>query len=236
VSGPTISAGLRTFVEEVPVERRAILEFVAAAARAIPEGARVLDAGAGDAPYSELFAHTELRTSDWSNSPHEGGRSADIVAPLHSLPVPDGSFDAVLCTQVLEHVPDPAVVLSELCRVLVPGGSLWLSVPFVGQLHEEPFDFFRYTEYGLRSLVEAAGFTDVRVEPIGGYFSSLGLLLHACGLSIGVEASGRDLPRRALAAACRRAGTILPRLDRLDRRRALPLGYTCRAAKGESAL
>jgi SAM-dependent methyltransferase len=232
LNGPS-SPGLHAFVNEVPVERRAILDFVTAAAGAIPAGARVLDAGAGDAPYRHLFAHCDYRTSDWANSPHAGARGADLVAPLDALPVPDGSFDAVLCTQVLEHVPDPAAVLAELRRVLVTDGSLWLTVPFVGQLHEEPFDFFRYTQYGLRSLVEQAGFTEVAVEPIGGYFSSVALLLHACGLSIGVEATGRDLPRRALAAACRGIGTLLPALDRLDRRRALPLGYTCRAVNRE---
>ena len=219
------------FVDEVPLERRAILDFVASAGRAIPAGARVLDAGAGDAPYRGLFSHCDYRTSDWSNSPHAGGRAADVVAPLHELPVPDGSFDAVLCTQVLEHVPDPGAVLAELHRVLAPGGSLWLTVPFVGQLHEEPYDYFRYTGYGLRSLVEGAGFTGVAIEPIGGYFASLGLLLHACGLSIGVEATRRDLPRRLLAAACRAVGSALPRLDRLDRRRALPIGFTCRAQR-----
>lgn len=230
---PQATPDLAAFVSEVPVERRAILDFVTAAGRATAAGARVLDAGAGDAPYRGLFAHCEYRTSDWSGSPHAGGRGADIVAPLHALPVPDRSFDAVLCTQVLEHVPDPASVLAELSRVLVPGGCLWLTAPFVGQLHEEPYDYFRYTAYGLRSLVEGAGFTAVVVEPIGGYFSSLGLLLHSCGLSIGVNATRADLHRRLLAGACRALGGLLPRLDRLDRRRALPLGYTCRAVSGE---
>ena len=228
---PPVPPEIAAFVDEVPLERHAILDFVTGAARALPAGARVLDAGAGDAPYRALFAHCDYRTSDWSNSPHAGGRAADVVAPLDALPVPDASFDAVLCTQVLEHVPDPAAVLAELHRVLAPGGSLWLTVPFVGQLHEEPFDYFRYTGHGLRTLVGSAGFTGVAVEPIGGYFSSLGLLLHACGLSIGVEPTRADLRRRVLAGACRVLGRALPRLDRLDRRRALPVGFTCRALK-----
>jgi SAM-dependent methyltransferase len=229
----TVSPRLAAFVGEVPAERRAILAFLRAAAEATPPGATVLDAGAGEAPYRELFAHCDYRTSDWAKSPHAGGRNADVVAPLDVLPFEHGAFDAVICTQVLEHVPYPAAVLLELRRVLSPGGRLWLTVPFVGQLHEEPYDYFRYTAYGLRSLVEDAGFSDVVVEPVGGYFSSLGLLLHGCGISIGVEATRADLPRRLLAAVLRALGRGLPGLDRLDRRRALPLGYTCRALSGD---
>ena len=228
---PGTSERLRAFVAEVPLERRVILDLAAGAARALEPGARVLDAGAGEGPYRELFGHCDYTSTDWSHSPHPGAHGADIIAPLDALPLPDASFDGVLCTQVLEHVADPSAVLAELHRVLVPGGSLWLSVPFVGQLHEEPFDYFRYTGYGLRTLLEGAGFAAFEVEPIGGYFSSLGLLLHACGLSIGVESTRADLPRRLLAGACRAIGALLPRLDRLDHRRALPLGYTCRAVR-----
>jgi SAM-dependent methyltransferase len=227
-----VSSGeLDAFVAQAPVERRRILAFVARAAAQTPAGARVLDAGAGDAPYRELFRGCEYRTADWAQSPHAGGRSADVVAPLDALPLGDDSFDAVLCTQVLEHVARPDAVLAELRRVLVPGGRLWVTVPFVGELHEEPHDYWRYTSHGLGRLVEEAGFADVAVEPLGGYFTALATLAWNGGASLGVGADARDLPRRVLAAALRGAARGLPRLDRLDRRRALPVGWACSARR-----
>jgi SAM-dependent methyltransferase len=224
-------SGLAEFVAQAPVERRRILEFVSRAAAQTPGGARVLDAGAGDAPYRELFGGSDYRTVDWAQSPHAGGRSADVVAPLDALPLADASFDVVLCTQVLEHVARPAAVLGELRRVLVPGGRLWVTVPFVGELHEEPHDYWRYTSHGLREVVETAGFAEVTVEPLGGYFTALGTLAWNGGASLGVTAEPRDLPRRALAAALRGAARALSRLDRLDRRRALPVGWGCSARR-----
>jgi SAM-dependent methyltransferase len=226
-----LSPELHAFVAEAPLERRAILALMARAAGASAPGARVLDAGAGEAPYRELFAHTRYVTCDWEHSPHPGGRQADIVAPLNRLPLDSGSFDAVLNTQVLEHVADPKAVLAELSRVLVQGGTLWMSVPFVGELHEEPFDFYRYTSHGLRWLLGEAGFDDVRVEPMGGYFSTLAQLSRNCGLIIGAGTERSDVGRRAVAAAGRAAARVLPRLDRLDRRRALPLGWTVTARR-----
>ena len=151
------------------------------AAAAAPAGARVLDAGAGDAPYRELFAHTDYKTTDWTESPHPGARSADIIASLDALPVEDASFDVVLCTQVLEHVAEPARVLAELRRVLRDGGELWLTVPFVGELHEEPHDHYRYTSYGLQGLCERAGFGEVRTWPLGGYFTAMAQLARNMG-------------------------------------------------------
>jgi SAM-dependent methyltransferase len=225
------SDALRAFIAESPIERPLVADFVQRAATAIPAGARVLDAGAGEAPYRELFAHTRYVTSDWSLSPHPGARQADVIAPLSELPLEDSSFDHVVCTQVLEHVADPVAVLSELRRVLAPGGSLWLTVPFVGELHEEPHDYFRYTSHGLRSLCERAGLGAVAVEPLSGYWTTLGQMARNCGLATGVAGRRSGLGRRALALVMLGVSRLLPRLDRLDRRRALPLGYGCRALR-----
>ena len=86
----------------------------------------------------------------------------DYVCDLASIPVEDGRFHHVLLTQVLEHIPDPATVLAELHRVLKPGGTLWLTAPLFYAEHEKPYDFFRYTQFGLRHLLEGAGFTCAR--------------------------------------------------------------------------
>lgn len=224
---PSVSSRLREFTD-VSLARPIILAFVSRAARETPSGARILDAGAGECPYAELFHHCEYVAADWAKSIHAGGRPVDIVAPLDRLPVEDGSFDAVLSTQVLEHVQDPQAVLSELRRVLVGEGKLWLTAPLVGELHEEPYDFFRYTSHGLRALVEGAGFAEIEVAPVGGYFTTLGQLLRNFdGATTG--AGHRGLGRRLVGAAMWRAGPVLRRLDRFDTRRALPLGWTCRA-------
>jgi SAM-dependent methyltransferase len=215
---------LRAFVAESPLNRSHLVAFVAEAARSLPAGSRVLDAGAGAAPYRELFGHVRYRTSDWARSVHSEARTSDIVAPLDELPVEDGAFDAVLATEVLEHVEDPLAVLGELHRVLAEGGRLLLTVPFVWELHEEPHDFFRYTPYGLRALLDRAGFEVLDLRPFGGCFSTLGSVLHNLG-----SMSGQDVRApaagRALLQAVARVGVALGRLDRLDRRRALPLGY-----------
>ena len=76
-------------------------------------------------------------------------------------------------TEVLEHVRHPESVLAELGRVLAPGGRLCLTVPFVWPVHEEPYDFFRYTPFALCDLLEAHGFRDVRLEPTSGFLSTL---------------------------------------------------------------
>ncbi len=226
---PGAQSELVRFVAESPLARTGIRAFLQLRARTLPAGARVLDAGAGEAPYRVLFEHCRYVRTDWEQSDHAGAHESDVLAPLHRLPLEDGSFDIVVNTQVLEHVDNPSAVLREFWRVLVPGGELWLTAPFVWELHEEPHDYFRYTSHGLRSLVEGAGFSAVEIEPIGGYFSTVAQLLSHCGSSTGLDRGG--FVGRAVTALMWRAARPLARLDRLDRRRVLPLGYTCRARR-----
>jgi SAM-dependent methyltransferase len=232
--GPAYPDSLRMFIAESPLHRTAIASEVARSAAALDGGSCVLDAGAGTAPYRPLFAHCDYVTQDWPQSMHTG-RSPDILADLHALPVGDSTFDFVLCTEVLEHVNDPFRVLSELQRVLRPGGQLLLTTPFVLELHEEPYDFFRYTPDALYVLVGSAGLHVDRVAPLTGWWSTLAQTLRHGGLAT----RPRDRPARP---ATRVAGAIMlglsvplarwaPTLDRLDQRRALPLGIVCEATR-----
>lgn len=230
------SSQLEAFIAISPIQRRPIADAVEAFAASLAPGTIVLDAGAGQAPYRDAFSHCDYRTQDWPDSVHAGDRAHDIVCDLHQIDAPDAEFGAVLLTEVLEHVTDPALVLSELARVTRPGGRILITVPFVGELHEEPHDFYRYTSHGLRMLLDGAGYTDVEVGPLTGWFTMLAhLLLHEHNSTAGPDIRA-TVPERMLSGLLRVASAILrrvgPRLDRrIDRRRALPLGWAATATR-----
>jgi SAM-dependent methyltransferase len=226
-----LSEGLRKFTEEAPWERGPILDFVMRAADSTKPGSRVLDVGAGDAPYRELFEHVEYVTTDWEQSPHEDAQAADVIAPGDDLPLDDESFDAVLCTQVLEHVPRPAAMLAELHRVLRPGGRLFLSAPLVWELHELPHDYFRYTAPGLESLASGAGFEDVHAEPRNDCFTTLAQLMRNAGHVMGRAPDGLDERREQAGAALAELADQVAALAPLDAARIFPLGYSLTAAR-----
>jgi len=94
-----------------------------------------------------------------------------------NLPFKSGAFDTVLTTQVLEHVPEPHIVFSEVARVLKQGGTMMATVPQTWGLHEEPFDYYRYTKYGLTYLAEKNGLKVETVVARGGFFAMAGQLL-----------------------------------------------------------
>jgi SAM-dependent methyltransferase len=219
------SPRLAAFLDESPLARPNIAAFVRRAAASLPDGARVLDAGAGTGPYRELFARQHYTSTDWANTPHPEGLRADVIAPIHDLPLDTESFDCVICTEVIEHVADPVAALSELRRVLSPRGTVWVTAPFVWEFHEEPYDFFRYTRHGLRSVLERAGFAQVEVTPFGGCFTTLAQLLQNLGSIAGASGPAAPAGRRAVSEALRRAAPALARLDRCDRRGVLPLGH-----------
>jgi ubiquinone/menaquinone biosynthesis C-methylase UbiE len=147
--------------------------FLARAGQAVQPGELVLDAGAGRAPYRSLFAHARYETADFLAVKGKKYVKPDYVCDLAEIPVADARFDHVVLTQVLEHVPDPAAVLAELHRVLRPGGTLWLTAPLFYAEHERPYDFFRYTQFGLRRLLEGAGLEVVEIEWMEGYLGTL---------------------------------------------------------------
>jgi SAM-dependent methyltransferase len=226
-----VSEALRKFVEEVPYERRAIYDFVAAAARSLQAGSKVADVGAGDAPYRELFSHTRYTTIDWEGSEHADAAGSDIIATADAIPVDDSSFDAVLLTQVLEHVPDPGAVLKELHRILVPGGRLFLSAPLAWELHEIPYDFYRYTRFGLEHLAAAAGFAEIEVEPRNDCFTTVAQLLLNLRAAMGRAPDGLDARREEASRVLEELAGELAALAPLDVSRILPLGYTLRARR-----
>ena len=93
--------------------------------------------------------------------------AADIHGTADDIPLEDDSVDTILCTQVLEHVKRPWIAISEMHRVLRTDGALILTVPQYWPLHEEPHDYFRFTTYGLRSLLDDVGFTIVEMHGEG---------------------------------------------------------------------
>lgn len=176
--------------------------------RAIREFAHgdLLDLGCGRAPllgyYSNFVDSATL--VDWGNSMHPNPL-LDLVADLNgSLPLGDQSFDTVLLSDVLEHIAEPQSLIGEVSRVLRPGGILLLNVPFYYPIHEEPFDFFRFTRFALERMCTIAGLRVIEVSSIGGLPDVL-LDLHAKllqrvplvgpGLAALVQASGGWLLR-----------------------------------------
>jgi SAM-dependent methyltransferase len=185
--------------------------FLARAGQEVQPGQLVLDAGAGRAPYRDLSTHARYETADFLAVKGKKYVEPDYVCDLAEIPVEGDRFDHVLLTQVLEHLPDPATVLTELHRVLAPGGTLWLTAPLFYAEHEKPYDFFRYTQFGLRRLLEDTGFEVREIDWMEGYLGTLSYqarvmsrALPASRADYGGGAKGLALALGAKAA--RRAG------------------------------
>src|SRR5262249_29485247 len=129
-------------------------------------------------PYRDLFAHATYETADFEKV-DKGYEPSTYVCDLAAIPVEDGRFDRVVFNQVLEHLPRPLAVLQELQRVLKAGGKIICTCPLFYEEHEQPYDFYRYTQFAHRYLFEQAGFEIERLEWMEGYFGTLGYQLES---------------------------------------------------------
>jgi SAM-dependent methyltransferase len=149
-----------------------ITRFVRDVAASLPPGTSILDAGAGECVYKRYFDHCGYKSVDYAVGEAAWNyRNLDYVARLDALPMEDGCFDVVLCTQVLEHLEWPRESIQEIHRVMKPGGRLFLTAPMSHPEHQTPYDYFRFTSFGLKSICEKAGFVDVQIKPFGGMFT-----------------------------------------------------------------
>lgn len=131
----------------------------------------VLDYGAGNSPYRQYISCDRYVTADVSQN--LAGDIQHLLVPGERLAVEAASFDAVLLLDVLEHVPDPDFVLGEIRRLLAPNGSLFISVPFIYREHETPYDFARYTVFGMRELIRRQRGKIVRLGKAGNVLYTL---------------------------------------------------------------
>jgi len=130
---------------------------------------RMLDIGCGVKPYRSLFSNVET----YVGLDMPSVLDADIYGDGQFLPFRSESFNTVLCNQVLEHVPEPSRLMREVGRVLRPNGVLILTTPQTWGLHLEPYDFYRYTRYGLHYLANQAGLEVIEIVPTSGLWATL---------------------------------------------------------------
>ena len=159
-----------------------------------------LDIGCGVQPYRPLITAGPSRVERYLGMDLEGNPTSGYlrVRPdlfwdgLH-MPLEDASVDSAMATEVLEHCPEPAVLLSEACRVLRPGGLLFLTVPFLWPLHDVPHDEYRYTPFALERLLKNAGFGEVVLTPLGGWSASLAQMLALWSMRSPMSPRGRKV-------------------------------------------
>jgi len=159
------------------------MEWTEKALKNIPAGLKILDAGAGELKFKKFCSHLKytsqdfgqydgtgdkkgLQMKDWDNS------KLDIVSDIINIPLPDKSFDAILCTEVLEHIPEPILAIKEFSRILKPGGNLILTAPFCSLTHFAPYHFYSgFNRYFFEKELKEFGFEIKEITPNGNFFS-----------------------------------------------------------------
>lgn len=119
---------------------------------------KTLDVGCGRKPYQHLFHTTSYIGLEYDTPQNRQSKNADFFYDGKNFPFLDAEFDSIICNEVLEHVFNPDEFLSEIIRVLKPQGKMLMTVPFVWDEHEQPYDYARYSSFGLKHLLEKNGF------------------------------------------------------------------------------
>lgn len=163
------------FINPYFIDRYSLLRAVRKFSAQVKPEDKILDVGCGLKPYSRLFSANEYVGIDIDGGGHDNqAKKTDKYYNGRDIPYDDNIFDAIICTQVLEHTEDPNFLVKEMLRVLKPRAVIFLSVPFLGNEHEQPYDFWRFTQFGNKKLLTEAGFADIVIYPTCGFFSTFG--------------------------------------------------------------
>ena len=237
------------WLERVHLWRAA--EFLAPKASGV-----LLDVGGGERPYGKLFepyvdrylgleypaACDNLNPEIWAILKRIS-TIVDVWGDGGRLPFADRCVDTVLLSEVMEHVPEPQRILDEVQRVLRPGGRALVTVPFIAPLHQLPYDFYRYTHEGLRSMFERAGLEVESIDPRGNSAAATGSLLAQSILrSMGARSRNFD---GSVTVSRWRAPFVLPLIaavqmffsfaSRFSDDRSMCMGWTAVARKPEAS-
>ncbi len=156
----------------------------------IKSGLKILDAGAGELTYKKFCGRLEYVSQDFAQYDGQGnkeglqtqkwdGNKVDIVSDITKIPVGDCSFDAIMCIEVLEHLPEPAKAICEFSRILRSGGRLIVTAPFASLTHFAPYFFATgYSEYWYEKILSENGFAIEEMDFNGNYFEYLAQEIH----------------------------------------------------------
>jgi len=177
---------------------------------------KLLDIGCGKMPYRAYILDctdvSQYTGMDIDNSlTYDRDISPDVRWDGITMPFQNDCFDSAIATEVLEHCPDPEMVLKEIYRVLKPGGIFFFTVPFLWNLHEVPHDEYRYTPFSLERHLHNSGFRDIDLYPMGGWHASMAQML---GLWVR-RSPMRPISRKILSFFIRPCITFLIRKDKL---------------------
>jgi len=148
-------------------------QWMAKMAKTVPAGSDVLDAGAGTGPYRDYFSHCNYKTQDLCKTPSTQGKytEMDYICDITDIPVAKESFDVVICSEVLEHVPEPIKAIEEFSRILRRGGRLFLTSPLGCGIHQEPYIYYGgYTPFWYQYFLPMYGFENLKILPNCGFF------------------------------------------------------------------
>jgi SAM-dependent methyltransferase len=142
----------------------------------------LLDIGCGKMPYREhIMAKSKLSSYVGLDIDaalqYDAKVKPDFFWDGSRMPFEENQFECAMATEVLEHCPDPRIVLSESFRVLKPGGFIFCTIPFLWPLHEVPYDEFRYTPFAMERFLKDAGFINVDIRATGGWHAAMAQML-----------------------------------------------------------
>ena len=161
------------------------VDWIVKTLKKIPKGYKILDAGAGEQQFKIFCSHLKYVSQDFAKYDGEGDKrglqtkiwdnsNLDIISDITSIPVQNSSFDAILCTEVFEHLPEPLLALKEFSRIIKKEGYLIITSPFCSLTHFAPYHFYSgFNRYFYKTHLPKFGFKIIEIKTNGNFFEYL---------------------------------------------------------------